>query len=90
MKIFEKKLLKFLLELYDASLSCGMKITKKRLEEIEEIRITVYKPEKFRCYKSRGMCCYSLSSFHMKKCPGLNKCFVGSKLKKEKQAIKFE
>lgn len=91
MKIFKRNLLEFLLELYDAHTSSGYEPSKKKQDAIEEMRTALYRPKRFRChFKSRGLCVFSLSPYHMKKCVGINNCIEAISKKKEEQSIIFE
>ncbi len=89
--IFKKSVLKYLIGFHSSEMSAhGYEISVTIHEEIQEIRRALANPPPFKCYKSRGMCCYSISPYHMKKCPGINRCLVARGEKKKKQEIKFQ
>lgn len=90
MKTFERSLLLHLLELYDAHLSSGYSPPKKKLEMIEELREALFKPHRMKCYAKKDRTCYySMSSYHMKPCPGYKNCLVGMSKKRDETEIKF-
>jgi len=90
METFERSLLLHLLELYDAHLSSGYEPPKKKYKMVQELRKALFKPHKVTCFRSHGICYYSLSTHHMKECVGYNKCGFALGKKRDERSIVFK
>ncbi len=58
-------------------------------KQIDNLKEAVENPPEFKCFISSGKCVYGLSSYHLKKCPGVEECAVGMAKKLTLQGIEF-
>lgn len=88
---FKKKILRILLEHYEANLSAGYEPKKKEYSEILELQKCLRAPQRFRCnFRSGKKCLYSISPHHLKRCVGSKNCLAAKVEKKKKHSILFE
>lgn len=87
--VFERRLLKLLLALYDRVVSSGQVIPKEVQEDVKELQKAFNKPHKMFCYVSDGICCYSLSPHQTEKCVGFSECSVAIAKKAKEREIVF-
>ena len=90
METFERSLLEFLLKVYDSYTFVKHEVSENDKVAVEEMRKAILKPHTMKCYVSDGHCCYSLSPYHMKKCPGFDECIIAIMKKREERGIEFK
>jgi len=92
METFERSLLEFLLKVYDAHTFVKHELSEKEKLAVEEMRKALFKPHVMKCYtgKNERRCYYSLSPYHMKKCPGFDNCIIAIMKKREERGIEFK
>lgn len=95
METFERSLIEFLLKVYDSHTFVKHELSEKEESEkvaVEELRKALSKPHVMKCYADEkvGKCYYSMSSYHMKICPGFDVCIIGIIKKRNERGVEFK